>query len=53
MCSACGVATHVLELEALAQADQQSGLPLPAAPRKFAALHNRTVGPTSSAPDWR
>jgi MFS family permease len=45
MCVACGVSTHVLEAESLAEADRQSGLASPGAPRKFAALHNRDCRP--------
>ncbi|BEP15588.1 MFS transporter [Acidothermaceae bacterium B102] len=45
MCAACGVATHVLEAEAMASADLESGLALTAVPRKFAALHNKDCRP--------
>ena len=45
MCAACGVATHVLEAEAIAEADVRSGLALTTPPRKFAALHNPDCRP--------
>jgi MFS family permease len=40
MCSACGVPTHVPEVQAVSAAD-----PPVAPPRKFAALHNRDCRP--------
>ncbi len=45
MCVACGVTSHVLEAEAVAAADQQSGQPLTGVSRKFAALHNPDCRP--------
>ena len=56
MCSACGIPTHILELDQVAPADEISALPAPvaapgtpgraaAAPPKFAALRNRDCRP--------
>jgi MFS family permease len=46
MCSACGIPTHVLELDEVAPADQMTALTAGAVPpAKFAALRNRDCRP--------
>ena len=46
MCSACGIPTHVLELDEAAPADQMTALTAGSAPpAKFAALRNRDCRP--------
>jgi hypothetical protein len=48
MCSACGIPTHILELDPPAdhgEASPQESPAKPAAPAKFAALRNRDCRP--------
>lgn len=45
MCSACGIPTHILELDEVAPADDISALAATAEPTKFAALRNRDCRP--------